>query len=417
MGMLDQHRIGWLLLAALPACGGGGDGGGGTGVVTVASVVITAPATAPTFGAFGRTVQFSAQARDAGGAAIAGKTVTWSSSNPGVASVSAGGLVTAVANGTTSVTATVDGISAQLTVTVAQVVATITVTAASPGPDTLRTTGRTRQFQAAAADSNGNAMPAATFTWATSLGAVAQVNTNTGLATAGTTDGTTNISASSGGRQGVRALVVRRFAETFSIAPGSATITTDNGTQAFTGVAQDSVGTNLPITWTSRNGGVVTVFPASGTGGSQTTAFGVSNGATYVVLAGGTRTDSAQVTTSNQIVVSFATQVQPIFTANCAVTGCHTPPTLTGGMNLTAGAAYNNIVNVQSSQIVMLRIAPGDTVNSLLFRKITENTPPVGSRMPDGRPPLSATDIATIRDWILSGAPNNAPPPGAAPRP
>jgi len=407
MPSIDGHRIGWLVLAALPACGGGGEGGG-TGVVTVASVVITAPAAAPTFGALGRTVQFAAQARDAAGAAIAGKTVTWSSSNPGAASVSAGGLVTAIANGTASVTATVDGITAQLTVTVLQVVAAVAVTPVSPGPDTLKTSGRTRQFQA-------NAVPGAVFAWSSSIPGVAGVG-NTGLATAGTTDGTTNIMAASGGQQGTRALVVRRFAATFSISPSSANIATDNGTQLFTGAAQDSVGTNLPITWTSRNTGVATVAPASGVGGSTTTATAAGNGSTFVVLAGGTRSDSAPVTTSNQS-VRFGTQVQPIFTANCAVAGCHTPPSLTAGMNLTAGAAYNNIVNVQSSQIMMLRVAPGDTVNSLLYRKITETMPPVGDRMPAGRPPLSAANIAIIRDWIVAGALNNAPPPGAARRP
>src|SRR2546430_9298407 len=50
-------------------------------------------------------------------------TVTWSSDNGGVASVSATGLVTAVANGSAHVTATSDKTSAQVGVSVAQAAA------------------------------------------------------------------------------------------------------------------------------------------------------------------------------------------------------------------------------------------------------------------------------------------------------
>jgi hypothetical protein len=83
-------------------------------------------------------------------------------------------------------------------------------------------------------------------------------------------------------------------------------------------------------------------------------------------------------------------------------------------MNLSTGNAFNNTVNVPSSQIMgWVRISPGDTANSLLYRKITQDTPPVGSRMPLGGPNLMAANIAIIRDWILGGALNNAPRPGA----
>jgi len=65
------------------------------------------------------TRQFSATPRDAQGAAIAGRTVTWSSSPVTVATVSGSGLVTAAAPGTATITATSEGRSGSATVTVA----------------------------------------------------------------------------------------------------------------------------------------------------------------------------------------------------------------------------------------------------------------------------------------------------------
>ena len=66
----------------------------------------------------GQTVQADAIARSASGDALTGQTITWSSSNPAVASVSAAGLVTAVAPGTADITGTAAGRSAKVTVTV-----------------------------------------------------------------------------------------------------------------------------------------------------------------------------------------------------------------------------------------------------------------------------------------------------------
>jgi uncharacterized protein YjdB len=53
----------------------------------------------------GGTVQLSATTRDANNNVLTGRVVTWSSSNTGVSTVSASGLVTAVAAGNATVTA------------------------------------------------------------------------------------------------------------------------------------------------------------------------------------------------------------------------------------------------------------------------------------------------------------------------
>ena len=64
---------------------------GPTEPTPVASLEVTAPATTL---ASGGSVQLTAVARSSGGQTLAGRTITWSSSNQAVATVSAAGLVT-----------------------------------------------------------------------------------------------------------------------------------------------------------------------------------------------------------------------------------------------------------------------------------------------------------------------------------
>jgi outer membrane protein OmpA-like peptidoglycan-associated protein len=98
------------------ASGGGGASAAITVAQTTASVSVT-PA-AVTVSRRGGTVQLAAQAMDANGRPIAGKTVTWTSDAAGVATVSRAGMATSVANGVAHVTASADGRTASATVTV-----------------------------------------------------------------------------------------------------------------------------------------------------------------------------------------------------------------------------------------------------------------------------------------------------------
>jgi uncharacterized protein YjdB len=90
--------------------------------VPVASVSVT-PASATL--QIGATLQLQVSAFDANNNPLTGRVVTSSSADPGIASVSSVGLVTAVSAGTTQITVTSEGKSA---------VATITVSAAPPPP-------------------------------------------------------------------------------------------------------------------------------------------------------------------------------------------------------------------------------------------------------------------------------------------
>ena len=69
-----------------------------------------------TLSAVGQSLQLDAQVYDSGGAAIPGAEVMWSSSRPDVATVDASGLVIAVSNGTTRITASSGDASANATI-------------------------------------------------------------------------------------------------------------------------------------------------------------------------------------------------------------------------------------------------------------------------------------------------------------
>jgi Tol biopolymer transport system component len=146
-------------------------GAGGTILKGYRGASVTVAPAAPTLTAVGATQQLTPTAKDAGNNTVAGVVFTWSSSDETKATVSASGLVTAVANGTTSVCATASGgAQACTTVTVAQATVSIEV-----NPNGAVISGNT-QFTATAKDANGNAIAGKEFTWGALSGDVLSVN-------------------------------------------------------------------------------------------------------------------------------------------------------------------------------------------------------------------------------------------------
>ncbi len=99
-------------------------------------------------------------------------------------------------------------------------------------------------------------------------------------------------------------------------------------------------------------------------------------------------------------------QIQNIFNDQCAFSGCHAGSSPQEGLNLSQSVAYNNLVDVPSSQQSSIkRIAPGQPDNSYLVMKIEGAVGIDGDRMPaDGPPYLTASQIDSIRLWISNGA-------------
>ncbi len=177
----------------------------GSASITVAQELAGVEVTPPsaTITSLAETVQLAASAHDANGNAIAGTTFTWESSDESIATVSTSGLVTAVANGAVTVTATTDGVRGSASLTVAQAVSSVEVT---PATVTLVLLGATAQLTASAFDANGNAVAGATFTWESSDEGIATVSSS-GLVTA-VANGSATITATSEGQSGMASVTV-----------------------------------------------------------------------------------------------------------------------------------------------------------------------------------------------------------------
>ena len=107
---------------------------------------------------------------------------------------------------------------------------------------------------------------------------------------------------------------------------------------------------------------------------------------------------------------SFANDIQPILTRRCAIGGCHTVNTARATLVLTAGHAYDSIVNKTAFLAPQFdRVEPGNADSSWVVRMIEENDARRVNfaRRPLGGQPLTRTQIATIVNWIENGAPRN----------
>ena len=104
---------------------------------------------------------------------------------------------------------------------------------------------------------------------------------------------------------------------------------------------------------------------------------------------------------STNMRATFSSIQAEVFSPTCAVPGCH------GGSqnpNLSAGQAYNNLVNKASAQNPsMMRVKPWESANSYLMKKLTGDGT---SRMPPAGE-ISQAKIDSIALWINNGALNN----------
>lgn len=133
---------------------------------------------ADTLVALGDTIRLAAEAFDANGHRVGDTEFTWSSGDESVVAIDAGGLATAVGDGTTSVTASAESVVGTAQVTVYQRAVEVRVL---PGADTLWV-AESLQLVAEAFDANGNALTNAVFTWSSGDESVATVD-GTGLVT------------------------------------------------------------------------------------------------------------------------------------------------------------------------------------------------------------------------------------------
>ena len=174
---------------------------------TTSSVVVTLDSLSMVIG---HTSQANAVAKDAQGNVLSGKTATWSSLNPSIATVSSSGVVTAKAAGPASIQATIDNVNGSAALVVnappppppAPTTASVVVTLDSASVSV----GHTTQAHAVAKDSKGNVLAGKTATWTAGTTTVASV-TSAGVVTAKAA-GTSSIQATIDGINGSASLAV-----------------------------------------------------------------------------------------------------------------------------------------------------------------------------------------------------------------
>ncbi len=219
--------------------------------------------------AVGQTGQLTATPRDASGAPLTGRVVTWASDNTVVATVNGSGRVTATAAGSATITATSEGQSGSAAVTVTnQPVATVGVTPASLS----LAVGQTGQLTATPRDASGAPLTGRVVTWASDNTVVATVN-GSGRVTA-TAAGSATITATSEGQSGSAAVTVtNQPVATVGVTPASLSLAVGQ-TGQLTATPRDASGAPLTgrvVTWASDNTVVATV---NGSGRVTATAAG-----------------------------------------------------------------------------------------------------------------------------------------------
>lgn len=247
-----------------------------------------------------QTIQYTATANFSNGSSqIVTTSSTWASSNPSVATINTvTGQATGVSTGTTSITATYQGlVSNSATLTVNNPIAFIVVTPASA---TINV-GSTKQFTATAHFFNGTTADiSTTATWTSTNPTVATID-STGLAT-GVSPGTTSITASAQGiTSPASTLTVNNLLLSIAITPLTSNIST-GGTQQYTAIGTFASGPpqdiTATVTWNSSSTSVATI--TSGVGGGLAT--GISVGTSNITATLGLVTSNTAVQTVHSFI-------------------------------------------------------------------------------------------------------------------
>jgi uncharacterized protein YjdB len=122
----------------------------------------------------GDTLQMVGTPQDADGRTLDGREVVWTSSKASVAKVSSSGLVTAIARGTVSITATAEGVAGSVTLTVRDRVAKVTL---SPEVDDL-SVGEKTDLVATLRSTSGEVLTGREVVWSSDRADVASVSSS-----------------------------------------------------------------------------------------------------------------------------------------------------------------------------------------------------------------------------------------------
>ena len=249
----------------------------------------------------GKTFTFVVETRDENGNRVTGRRIAWSSLNPTIAAVDANGVVTGVALGNTTITARVDGVTAETQMVVQPSVTTVLLL---PPTNTLAV-GNSRTLTVALTDKDGQSVAGRSVVFSSSNQAIATVNA-AGVVT-GVSLGTVIISGVAQLDQvtGTASVtVVQVPVANIAITPAGAQTVFQGLTIQLSATTRDMNGailTGRPVNWTTSNPAIATVS---------------ANG-----LISGVALGSAQITAESEgVITSMQVTVAPRPVATVALT-------------------------------------------------------------------------------------------------
>jgi uncharacterized protein YjdB len=331
----------------LGSCGGDSSPTASTPTPTPVATSITLSVTSLSLASLSDTTQLTATVTDANGETISGATVTWAATG-GAATVSSTGLVTSVADGTATITATSGSLSATASVTVAQAAANLVL---SDSTLTFASLADTTQLTASVTDANGETISGATVTWATSNADVATVS-STGLVTS-VADGTATITATSGSASTTATVTVSQVAAAVALAPTSLSFASVGDTATVVPTVTDALNATMPsptVTWATSSSSVATVSSAGlvtaiadGTATITATSGSVDKTATATV---------SQVASSVGLSAASVSLTSPGDTAQLTATVRDANDNTIGGATVTWATSNSSFATVSSAGLV-----------------------------------------------------------------
>ena len=326
-------------------------------------------------------------------------SVTWSSSDTGVVSVSATGMLFGVSTGSATVSATSGLVTGQVTVTItAGSGVTLSSIAVTPSTPSIAVSA-TQQFTATGTYSDSTTQDiTANVTWSSSNSGIVSIN-GSGLAT-GSSAGSATVTATLGAISGNTSVTVTGVTlNSIAVTPATATIG-EGGTQAFTatGSYSDSSTQNLTtsVTWSSSLNTVATI-----------SAIGIATG-----NGGGTATITATIGSLTPATASVTVDPLPTITFKSPADGATSV-----AINSTISATFSEAVNtstvttstftVSGSVTGTIALSGGNTIatfmpsSSLAYGTTYTVTLTTGIKDIAGNP-IAATSwsFTTVDQWI-----------------
>ena len=370
--------------------------------VPVASVVISPTSASVVAGS--STSAFTAVAKDGSGNVLNGRTFAFASSNTAVATIDAStGVATGVAPGTTTITATSEGVTSNnATLTVSAVpVASVTI---APTTQSVVAGDVTPAFTAVTKDGSGNVLTGRSVTFASSNTSVATINATTGVAT-GVAAGTASITATSEGKTSPAATLTVSPAPVGSVivSPISQSVVEGATTPAFTAVTKDGHGnvvTGRAVTFASSNPAVATISSTSGV------ATGVDPGTTSITATSEGKTSPPATLTVSAAPVASVT-ISP--TTQTVVDGQSTPAFTAvtrdaGGNVLTGRAVTFASSNTSVATINAAGVATGQSPGTSSITATSEGKTSPGATLTVSAVPVASVVLSPTSQTVVDGS-------------